>query len=130
QQVCPKNKNIQKANSEEFIPKLTNGVVNIEEIMTFSNKDFKEKYGTMSGAWRGKNVLKRNAIIALANIGDNSCMDLLKGALYDESPMIREYAAWAIIKVDKVSGKEIVQERILKEKNIEVAEEMKRLLES
>ncbi|SCG82967.1 putative iron-sulfur cluster-binding protein [Proteiniborus sp. DW1] len=129
QQVCPKNQNIQKGNSEEFIPKTTNGVVNIEEIMTISNKEFKGKYGTMSGAWRGKNVLKRNAIIALANIGDKSCMELLKDALNDESPMIREYAAWAIIKIDEERGIELVQERILKEKDIDIAEEMKRLIE-
>lgn len=130
QQVCPKNKEIQKGRTAEFIPKMTNGVVDIEEIMTISNKEFKKKYGTMSGAWRGKNVLKRNAIIALTNIGDKNCMGLLKNALNDESPMIREYAAWALIKIDKVEGVSLVQERLSKEKDLEVATEMKKLTET
>lgn len=129
QQVCPKNKEIQKGSTAEFIPKLTNGIVDIEEIMTISNKEFKEKYGSMSGAWRGKNVLKRNAIIALANIDDKNSIDLLKNALNDESPMIREYAAWALIKIDKEYGINLVLERLSKEKDLEIATEMKKLIE-
>lgn len=130
QLVCPKNKAVRKGSSREFIPEVTQGVVDIEEIMNISNKDFKEKYGAMSGAWRGKNILKRNAIIALANIGDKSSIGLLTGALNDESPMIREYAAWAIIKIDKEQGIKFIKERLIKEKNDEVLEEMKRLIEA
>ncbi len=129
QQVCPKNREIQKGSTEEFIPKRTNGIVDIEEILTISNKEFNKKYGTMSGAWRGKNVLKRNAIIALANIGDRDCIGLLKEALNDESPMIREYAAWALIKIDNEEGTKLVQERLFKERNLEVSEEMEGLIE-
>ncbi|WP_352417981.1 tRNA epoxyqueuosine(34) reductase QueG [Proteiniborus sp.] len=128
QQVCPKNKEILKGYSKEFVPKITDGIIDIEELMTISNKDFKNKYGTMSGAWRGKNVLRRNAIIALANIGDKNCVSLLNGVLYDDSPMIREYAAWALIKVDKDNGVKLVRERLSKEKDNEVAMEMKRLI--
>jgi len=129
QLVCPKNKGIQKGSSREFIPKATQGIIDIEEIMSISNKKFKEKYGTMSGAWRGKNVLKRNAIIALANIGDKSSIGLLRDALNDESPMIREYAAWAIIKIDKEEGTRLVKERLIKEENDEVLKEMRKLVE-
>ncbi|WIV13864.1 tRNA epoxyqueuosine(34) reductase QueG [Proteiniborus sp. MB09-C3] len=129
QQVCPKNKEIRKGNTEEFIPIITNGIIDIEEIMTISNKKFKENYGVMSGAWRGKNILKRNAIIALANTGDKSCVGLLREALNDESPMIREYAAWALIRIDKEIGIRLVQERLLKEKAAETYDEMKNLIE-
>lgn len=128
QQVCPKNKEILMSNSKEFIPKVTDGIIDIEEIMNISNKDFNNKYGTMSGAWRGKNILRRNAIIALVNIGDRSCIGLLKDALIDESPMIREYAAWALIKIDKDEGIKLVKERLSKEKDYEISKEMKRLI--
>lgn len=128
QKVCPKNRDILKGNTKEFTPKLTDGIIDIKEIMNISNKEFKEKYGTMSGAWRGKNVLRRNAIIALANIGDKSSIEILKDALNDESPMIREYSAWALIKIDREEGMKVVEERLSKEKNLQVSEEMKRLI--
>lgn len=129
QHVCPKNKKVLKGNSKEFVPELTNGIIDIKEIMTISNKEFKAKYGSMSGAWRGKNILKRNAIIALANIGDESSMELLKKVLNDESPMIREYAAWGLIRIDKKQGIKLVQEKLSKEKDEKTLKEMIKLIE-
>lgn len=128
QLVCPKNDKVIKGSSKEFVPQLTKGIIPIEEIITISNKDFKEKYGSMSGAWRGKNILKRNAIIALGNIRDKSSIKLLKTALHDESPMIREYAAWSLIRIDKEEGVKLIRERLFKENDIEAFEEMRRLI--
>ena len=34
-------------------------------LLTISNRDFKEKYGIMSGSWRGK-PLQRNAILKIS----------------------------------------------------------------
>lgn len=67
--VCPKNENIKESHFDEFKPYKTNGIVDIKEIICMSKREFENKYGDMSGAWRGKNVLTRNAIIALENIG-------------------------------------------------------------
>ena len=44
--------------------------MDIEETFIYFNREFKEKYGNMAGSWRGKNILKRNGIIALGNIRD------------------------------------------------------------
>ncbi len=68
QNVCPKNKDIKESIHKEFIPKLTKGAVDIEELLSMSNKQFKLKYGSMAGSWRGRNILRRNAIIAIENI--------------------------------------------------------------
>jgi len=66
--VCPKNKGVKKSTHNEFIPTITKGAIDIKELLTMSNKEFKQIYGTMAGSWRGKTVLKRNAINALGNI--------------------------------------------------------------
>jgi iron-sulfur cluster-binding protein len=42
-----------------------------------SNGQFKEKFGHVAGSWRGKNILQRNAIIALANANDRSAIPKL-----------------------------------------------------
>ncbi len=68
QLVCPKNIGVKKSKEEKFIPYETKGYLNLEELMIISNREFKNKYGSMAGAWRGKNVLKRNAKIILENI--------------------------------------------------------------
>ncbi|MBU5425862.1 tRNA epoxyqueuosine(34) reductase QueG [Tissierella pigra] len=99
QLVCPKNKGIKKSNHEEFIPILTKGYMNLEELLTISNKEFKRKYGTMAGSWRGKSILKRNAIIALGNMKRTENIQLLVNLLKDESPEIREYSEWAIVNI-------------------------------
>lgn len=58
--VCPHNKNL-KTNSNF---KLTgNEFININEYKHLSNKEFKEKYGNLSGSWRGKSIIERNISI-------------------------------------------------------------------
>lgn len=67
QLVCPKNKDVKKSTHEEFLPKITKGTIDIQELLIMSNREFKEKYGHMAGSWRGKKILQRNAINALNN---------------------------------------------------------------
>lgn len=95
QLVCPKNDNIKKSTYEEFIPIITKGYINIEELLHISNRGFKTKYGHMAGSWRGKNILKRNSIIALSNMKEEENIDILESLLEDSNPIIREYADWA-----------------------------------
>ena len=99
QLVCPKNKDIKKSNHEEFIPKLTNGYMDLEELLHISNRQFKNKYGHIAGSWRGKTILKRNAIIALGNMKREENIDLLIKELKDPNPMIQKYATWAILNI-------------------------------
>ncbi|MFA5577092.1 MAG: tRNA epoxyqueuosine(34) reductase QueG [Tissierellaceae bacterium] len=68
QLVCPKNKVAKKSSHKEFIPYETKGYIDLEELLGMSNSQFKRKYGHMSGSWRGKNILKRNAQIIKDNI--------------------------------------------------------------
>lgn len=99
QLVCPKNKDIKKSNHKEFIPEITRGYMDIEELLSISNREFNKKYGDMAGSWRGKNILKRNAIIVLGNMKKEENIHLLIPMLKDSNPMIREYAEWAIVNI-------------------------------
>lgn len=99
QNVCPKNKGIILSREKQFYPEVTEGYLSIEELLNISNKDFKRKYGNIAGSWRGKKILKRNAIIALGNIGDKKNVPLLNEQSKDKDPMIREYANWAIVNI-------------------------------
>lgn len=99
QLVCPKNKDVKKSSHKEFIPEITKGYIDIEELLSMSNRQFMKKYWNMAGSWRGKNILKRNAIIALGNMKKEEYIPLLITQLRDKNPMIREYAEWAIVNI-------------------------------
>jgi len=129
QLVCPKNKDVKHSKIEEFVPNETGSHIDIMEFFNMSNNDFKAKYGKMSGSWRGKNILKRNCLIALGNIKDIRLIDFLKKAIVDSSPMVREYAAWALLKTDRKLGTNIVQDHLKVETDSKVVSELYLLLE-
>ncbi len=129
QMVCPKNKNIVKGKSKEFVPQNTKGYIDIEEILKLSNRQFKEKYGSMAGSWRGKNILKRNGIIALGNMKQKEHIDVLKYLLKEESShMIKESAAWAILNIDYDIGSKIIKRVLKDEKDKKLRKELINLL--
>lgn len=101
QMVCPKNKEIKIPNHKEFIPIKTGGSIDIKELFSMSNREFKNKYRHMAGSWRGKNTLKRNAIIALGNIKDKKNLSLLLEEKDKNNPNLIEYIDWAIKKHGK-----------------------------
>lgn len=95
QLVCPKNKGVKFSSHKEFVPYITKGKMDIAELFSMSNREFKNKYGSMAGSWRGKNVLKRNAIIAIGNMKDKENAYLLNDISRKDNPFMIDYADWA-----------------------------------
>ena len=123
QLVCPKNLNIIKKAREKDDRKY----INIEELFDMSNRKFKEKYGSLAFSWRGKNVIKRNGIIALGNKKDLKDISLLTRGLKDESLMIRKYSAWSLLKQEGQRGLEILEDHIKHELDKSLIEEIEKL---
>lgn len=122
---CPKNKKILDIKTSIDYSSL---LIDIEDILTISNKDFKRKYGVVAGSWRGKNIWKRNAIIVCANQQLRCYYDILKQELYSKNDMIKMYAAWTIMKLDRIKSKDILN-NMLKYENDIVKDEYKKILE-
>lgn len=101
QNVCPKNKGIKIPNHKEFSPIRTGASIDIEDLLPMSNRQFKDKYGDMAGSWRGKNILKRNAIIALGNMKDKEALTLLLKEREKNNTNLKSYLDWAIEKHNK-----------------------------
>jgi len=99
QTVCPHNKNVKQAASEDFVPKQLSGRVSIEELLKMSNKDFQQLFSANASGWRGKKVLQRNAIVALGNLKDERAIPLLLPLLKDPREDIRQYVKWALDKL-------------------------------
>lgn len=127
QTVCPKNK--RKANQihAEFEPDPEIAKPLLEPLLKISNREFKEKFGYVSGSWRGKKPIQRNAILALAHFKEVSAVPALIDLLeLDERPVIRGTAAWAIGKIGTAEGLHALKKAEEQEKNSEVLEEIQK----
>ncbi|WNB91569.1 tRNA epoxyqueuosine(34) reductase QueG [Bacillus sp. NEB1478] len=100
QTVCPENKGKDFHHHDEMEPDPELAKPLLLPLLTISNREFKEKFGHVSGSWRGKKPIQRNAIIALAHFKDESAVpDLIQLMNNDPRPVIRGTAAWAIGKI-------------------------------
>lgn len=127
QTVCPKNKGKSNWIHEAFKPDPEVAKPLLEPLLAISNRDFKETYGHISGSWRGKKPIQRNAIIALAHFKEVSALPtLIEVFQKDERPVIRGTAAWAIGKIGGKEVEEVLREGLIREKDEEVQLEIQK----
>ncbi|MGO3114790.1 tRNA epoxyqueuosine(34) reductase QueG [Enterococcus pseudoavium] len=102
QLVCPYNKGKDFHFHAEMEPQVDEVYPKLKPMLSLSNKQFKAQFSHLAGSWRGKKPLQRNALIALANVGDRTALpDILVCAQEDVRPVIRGTAAWAIGRLGK-----------------------------
>lgn len=84
QVICPYNERAEFSKIEEFYPYEFMNQDKTEFLANIGTKDFKESFLKTSCGWRGKNVLKRNAIIRLSENNDIS-------NIKSDSPYVKAY---------------------------------------
>ena len=127
QTVCPKNKGKANLIHEELMPDPEIAKPLLLPLLTISNKQFKAKFGHVSGAWRGKKPIQRNAILALAHFKEEAAVETLIDIMKkDDRPVIRGTAAWAVGKIGGEGAKEALLALQAKETDAEVLEEIKK----
>lgn len=125
QTVCPKNKGMDFHNHPEMEPDPEIAKPLLQPLLFISNKEFKEKYGHISGSWRGKKPIQRNAIIALAHFKEEGAIsDLITVMKKDPRPVIRGTAAWALGKIGGDESKTALELARQQEADHEVLKEM------
>ncbi|MDM5250247.1 tRNA epoxyqueuosine(34) reductase QueG [Lysinibacillus sp. G4S2] len=130
QTVCPKNKGKINWIHEEFKPDPELAKPLLVPLLTISNRDFKEKFGHVSGSWRGKKPIQRNAILALAHFKEEAAVpDLVALLNKDERPVIRGTAAWALGKIGGEQAQSALLEARVKEQDEEVLVEINKGLQ-
>ncbi|WP_010307136.1 tRNA epoxyqueuosine(34) reductase QueG [Kurthia senegalensis] len=127
QTVCPKNKGKKNWLHEAFKPEPELVKPLLKPLLQISNKEFKSQFGYMSGSWRGKKPIQRNAIIALAHFKEVDAMpELVELLQKDERPMIRGTAAWAIGKIGAEEAENVLLQAQQKEQDEDVLKEIEK----
>ena len=126
---CPYNKGLDNPLATEIDPELSH-----PELLPFlelSNGQFKEKFGHVAGSWRGKNILQRNAIIALANANDRSAIPkMLEIIDKGQNPIHVATAIWALGQMVREVHPEMIELVMgIKNPTPQIQEEQGRFLE-
>ncbi len=102
QEVCPYNKDI-KMPKDDALTATGIEFVHIDEILSLTQKQFKQKYGHLAGAWRGVGVLKRNALMNARYYKYRGVLPQAKQLLNSESPeWLKQSARLVIEELEKL----------------------------
>src|SRR5690625_105710 len=127
QAVCPRNKGIDFHLHKEFEPEPEVAKPLLKPMLRISNRAFREKFGHLSGFWRGKNPLQRNAMFALAHYKDETAVDELIAVMTEDvRPVMRGTAAWSLGKIGTEKGLAAIKAALEKETDDRVIVEMEK----
>ena len=129
QNICPHNRQVKAMEWHGLWIDGTEGYPDLKRLMHLSKKEFEETYKKTAAGWRGKNLLRRNAIIAAGNRKDPIFLEDFVKLLKDDSSMIRKHAVWAIGAMDEKDGKEILLKHLEHEKDPEIQRLIQKLME-
>ncbi|MDR6226798.1 tRNA epoxyqueuosine(34) reductase QueG [Desmospora profundinema] len=131
QAVCPFNRKKNFTHQEDFRPDPEQVKPLLKPLLSISNREFRERFGSMAGSWRGKKPIQRNAIIALARFRDRTAVpDLIRLLQEDPRPVIRGTAAWALGRIGGTEAEEALCDAERNEKDPDVWREVEKALKN
>ncbi|MBU4510079.1 tRNA epoxyqueuosine(34) reductase QueG [bacterium] len=124
QEVCPQN--------HKVIPKKCNpeygyigSRIPLIPLLQISEGEFQNYFAYNQIAMRPREAIKRNAVLALGNIGDTKAVaPLIRTLQEDDSSMVRGHTAWALGKIGGEKAKFALEKVLKSEKDREVREEI------
>lgn len=122
QEVCPKN---HKVKPKKYKPEYgyIGSRIPLIPLLRISKEEFQNYFAYNQIAMRPREAIKRNAVLALGNIGDTKAVvPLVRTLQEDDSPMVRRHTAWAL---SKIGGKKVkfALEKVLKSEDDKEARE-------
>lgn len=125
--VCPKNKGMNWTHQPELQPEAEQAKPLLLPLLQMSNREFKERFGSSSAAWRGKKPIQRNAILGLGHFKDKTAVPVLRDLLMqDERAEIRASAAWALGRIGGEKAESAIEEARATEQHEVVIKELEK----
>lgn len=102
QLVCPYNQGGSHDGQDDFVGTYEEISPNLLHLLEMSNKTFRKTYGHLSGSWRGKGVLQRNALLILGWRNLTNLREMYLAILADEGKeSLKTAAQWALTRLDE-----------------------------
>lgn len=121
--VCPHNRGKNWDHRPELLPDPEVAKPLLLPILDLSNREFKEKFGSSSAAWRGKKPIQRNAIIGLGNFKEEAAIPKLREIMLKEPrPEMRGTAAWSLSRIGGLEALAAIRQALEQEEHETVVE--------
>jgi len=124
QEVCPQNRKIKP---KKYKPEYgyVGSKIPLIPLLTISEEEFQNYFAYNQIAMRPREAIKRNAVLALGNIGDpRAVVPLIKVLQENDNLMVRGHAAWALGKIGGEKAKLALEKALKIERDKEVREEI------
>lgn len=97
QDKCPANKNV-KAQPVRATIGYVGSSAPLREILSMSEEEYRQRYARnqMAAHWINFQAIRRNALVALGNIGDRSTLSILEEYADNDDAVLAKTALWAM----------------------------------
>jgi epoxyqueuosine reductase len=101
QEVCPWNRKAPPGNEPALQPRADLMALDPLELLSLTEEEFRRRFRGTALMRTKRRGLLRNAAILLGNRGDSTALPILRRALDDAEPLIREAAQWALEEIQR-----------------------------
>ncbi|NLI70966.1 MAG: tRNA epoxyqueuosine(34) reductase QueG [Firmicutes bacterium] len=130
QEVCPLNKEIPPSPLKEISAAVFDDHTPLIPLLGIDRREFSRTFGQTAAGWRGIDLIRRNAIIALGNSRDHRGLKPLSDVFTrDPQPLIRLHAAWSIGQLGGPEAERILSRGLERETDQRVQEEIRSALQ-
>ena len=101
QDVCPWNRGVEKRRAGQEPPPGAEPTVSLVEWLAADDDELRARYERLYVPRNDGRYLKRNALVALGNVGGEEHRELLAEHAAGNDPLLREHAEWALARLDE-----------------------------
>ncbi len=104
--ACPWNKFAEPAGDARFLPRMELTSPALADLCRLDDTAFRKVFAGSAIKRTGRDRFVRNVLVALGNSGDETLRAAATERLDDESPLVRDAAAWAVARLGQAAPSE------------------------
>jgi epoxyqueuosine reductase len=101
QDVCPWNRGIEKRRGGQPPPEGAEPHVSLVDWLEAGDEELAERYDRLFVPRNDPRYLRRNALVALGNVGDPRAGSAARQYAESDDPLLREHAEWALARLEE-----------------------------